>query len=321
MTSSFSTPTWSSYSDMEEEKVRANQATLQKEFDQTGGERPMFGDLGQTMGDLGKIVANAGIGLATDYVDLGLGLVDVATETGKWLGAEVTEAGSGQFNGDAIFNDSDNPLTAWRRDTFRTETQAGQIASNIVRGAVSLLSLPKVGIKGLAMAPKLLSKASALGPIATGAAKVGQKLDKLDDTLKAAKHLEKGAKAVSGLENAFDKGSSAKKAVDIVGNSDWLKLTFGETAKLSPDLGNWWKTVGANARVLTAPVGKKAKIRTISEALAWDAFVAFNITGEGNWEDDETFADAMRDMGLPSVPFLQTNLEDSMWSQIGRAHV
>ena len=35
----------------------------------------------------------------------------------------------------------------------------------------------------------------------------------------------------------------------------------------------------------------KASLRTVGEALAWDAFVAFNAAGEGNPMLDETFTD------------------------------
>ena len=49
-------------------------------------DRPVFAqDAGQFFGDLGKIAINAPIALATDYVDLGLGVADVVGQTAQIL--------------------------------------------------------------------------------------------------------------------------------------------------------------------------------------------------------------------------------------------
>ena len=49
---------------------------------------------------------------------------------------------------------------------------------------------------------------------------------------------------------------------------------------------------------LKALKGDKIAIRTVGEALAWDAFVAFNMAGEGNDEFDEGFSNFLVDSGM-----------------------
>ena len=55
----------------------------------------------------------------------------------------------------------------------------------------------------------------------------------------------------------------------------------------------------------------KASLRTVGEALAWDAFVAFNAAGEGNPMLDETFTDFLNEAGLPNVPLFRTSIRDT----------
>ena len=52
------------------------------------------------------------------------------------------------------------------------------------------------------------------------------------------------------------------------------------------DVANGVKGTIANVKGMPNNV----KIRTVGEALAWDAFVAFNMAGEGNDEFDEGFS-------------------------------
>ena len=55
----------------------------------------------------------------------------------------------------------------------------------------------------------------------------------------------------------------------------------------------------------------KASVRTVGEALAWDAFVSFNAAGEGNPMLDETFTDFLNEVGLPNVPLFRTSIRDT----------
>ena len=55
----------------------------------------------------------------------------------------------------------------------------------------------------------------------------------------------------------------------------------------------------------------KASVRTVGEALAWDAFVAFNAAGEGNPMLDETFTDFLDEAGLPHVSAFRTSIRDT----------
>ena len=114
-------------------QARAEQQQATAAADPTAlDERPLFAETpGQFAGDLVKSVVNPAAALLTDYVDLGHGLVDIAGQTGSWL------SGNG-FDGSKIFDDSDNPLTKARIDSFRSESQAGQFVNTTARVVVAL---------------------------------------------------------------------------------------------------------------------------------------------------------------------------------------
>ena len=132
--------------------IAEQQANAQAVVANGGDDRPLFAqDAGQFFGDLGKSILNPAAALVTDYVDLGHGLVDVAQQTGNLV------QGKG-FDGSKVFDDSDNPLTDWRIDTFRSETQAGQFVNTTARVVVALATLPKLALKGLAAPLKLLGR-------------------------------------------------------------------------------------------------------------------------------------------------------------------
>ena len=107
------------------------QATAVAAREEFNDDRPLFAqDAGQFFGDLGKSIINPAAALVTDYVDLGHGLVDVVGQTGNLI------QGKG-FDGSKVFDDSDNPLTAGRINTFRSETQAGQFVNTTARVVVA----------------------------------------------------------------------------------------------------------------------------------------------------------------------------------------
>ena len=254
---------------------------------------------GQFLGDAAKMVANAGVGIVTDYMDLAAGLADVAVQTGSAI------TGNG-FDGNKVFEDSDNPWTQWRRETFRTESQAGHLASNLLRVGTAIVSFPKVTASLVKFAPKLATGAKLSGGL-------GNIITKLDDVAKARQ-------ATTTALNTVGKGMQAKsagaRATQIAAGADWLGLTYADVAR-SIDKGDefkgvadWMKNVQQSSKALTQLTkgSGTARVRTLGEALAWDAFVAFNVFGEGDDEFDETLLDMAGDLNMP---LLQTDVEDS----------
>ena len=263
-------------------------------------DRPLFAETpGQFFGDLAKSVVNPAAALVTDYVDLGHGLVDIAGQTGSLI------SGNG-FDGSKVFDDSDNPLTKGRIDNFRSETQAGQFVNTTARVVVALATLPKLALKGLAMPLRLLSKAPAVGGLAGKGAKGILAADK---AIKASRTGTKGVTAsLKSIDEVKGLGGQATK---LAGADDWLKLTYKDVVNAGVEGQQFafgMRTVERAAKGLTKG---KASIRNVSEALAWDAFVAFNAAGEGNPMLDETMTDMFEDFGLPNIPIFRTSLADT----------
>ena len=252
-------------------------------------------DPGQFFDELGNIAGNTFFGLATDAMDLVAGVGDIAVQTGSLL------TGNG-FDANEIFNDSDNPWTQWRRQEFAYTTDAGAAVGNLSRMASMLVGMPAFGIKGAAMLPK----AAKLLKV-PGAAKAAGALDKADDFLKASR-LGKGQQAALGvLEEAGSKAGKIAKA------DDWLNATYKAvaTADKGGEVTKWWGSVKDSTKALTQLTREKGRVRTLAEAVAWDAFAAFNVYGEGDYEFDETLNDMLASNGLPSIPGLTTSATDS----------
>lgn len=287
---------------LRDQYAAANQQSF--EAAKTGGaDKPMFAsDPGQFVDELGNILGNAVTGIGTDFVDLGLGLADVAVATGKQLAGQ-------DANWDQVFDDSDNPLTQWRRREFESETQAGKVVSDVVRLGTLIATLPKSALKGAALAPRLIGKVGALGDVAAGASKLAKGIDAADDAIKAGRA---GYKASTEALKAtgFAKGTAAGKAAKIAAEKDWLRLTFKEIADV-PEAANWWTSVQQSTKALTQLTREKAKLRTVGEALAWDALATFSVFGEGDDEFDQTLNDTLREAGLPSFGALETSIEDT----------
>ena len=257
-------------------------------------ENPM-GALG---GDLVKSIVNPVLAFGTDAVDIGHGLVDILGQTGSLI--------SGQgFDGSKIFDDSDNPLTKARIEAFRSETQAGQFFNTTARVVFALATLPKLALKGLAMPLKLISKAPVVGGLA---GKGAQGILAADKALKATRT---GTKATTTALNAIQKGAPTSKVAKLANADDWLKLTYKDVVNAGVEGQQFafgMRTVERAAKGLTKG---KASIRNVSEALAWDAFVAFNTAGEGNPMLDETMTDFFEEVGLPTIPFFRTTMTDT----------
>lgn len=282
----------------EEQKRRALQAETDRNVaaDPTVlDDRPLFAETpGQFLGDLAKSIVNPAAALVTDYVDLGHGLVDIAGQTGSLV------SGNG-FDGSKVFDDSDNPLTKARIDGFRSETKAGQFVNTTARVVVALATLPKTALKGLAMPLRLISKAPAVGGLA---AKGVNALTKAPTALKGTAGITKG------LDNAA-KLKGAGKATKLANADDWLKLTYKDLVNAGGDAEKFAFGMRTVERTAKSLVKGKVSVRSVGEALAWDAFVAFNAAGEGNPMLDETMTDMLEDFGLPNIPIFRTSLADT----------
>jgi hypothetical protein len=290
-----------------------------EQFDKEPNQKPVWAESpGQALDEVGNILGNALTGLGTDYLDLGAGLADVVVQ-----GASAV-MGNG-FDTSKVFDDSDNPWTQWRQDNFEAETQAGEIASGIVRVGTMIATLPKIGVKGLAILPRLAkaSKAPLAGELGGAALLLGddvlQAVNRAGDLLDGGSAAKKATTAaMEGLD--FAKGTAAAKAAGRAGRNSWLQATYKEIAD-APEAATWWRSVQDSTKALTQ-LGKGSagqKIRTVGEALGWDAFVAFNVYGEGDNSFDETIGDALAEFGintwLPRTGIEDTGL-DRKWKQM-----
>ena len=291
-------PTFLSEEEYQRRQLKANESSSPA-VATVADDRPLIAETpGQAIGDLAKSIVNPVVAFGTDYVDLGHGLVDILGQTGSLI------SGNG-FDGSKIFDDSDNPLTEARIDAFRSETQAGQFVNTTARVVFALATLPKLALKGLAMPLRLISKAPAVGGLA---AKGAKGLLAADDAIKATRT---GTKATTTALNAIQKGAPTSKVAKLANADDWLKLTYKDVVNAGVEGQQFafgMRTVERAAKGLTKG---KASIRNVSEALAWDAFVAFNTAGEGNPMLDETMTDMFQDLGLPNIPIFRTSLADT----------
>ena len=268
---------------------------------------------GQAMSEVGRQLFNSGGALVTDYLDLFSYLGDTVVETGNVL------SGKG-FNPDGKFlNDADNPWTQWRIETFEPETQVGMGVRPIIRTGVALLSLPKVGLKGLLTPLTWLGKAPVVGKAAR-AGKAG--LLGASRAMRATDSTADIARSLNALGKTLPKGKTARFAKNMA-KTPWLYATYDDVAKAViagerlTGVKDWMQSVRLGAKGLTN-LGKLSggqKIRTIGEALAWDAFIAFNASGEGDQLSDETLSDALAMTGNPfwqaiGTP-LATNADDA----------
>lgn len=282
--------------------------SAQKQFDQqvksgNAGAKPLLAkDGGQALEEVGNILGNTVTGLVTDYFDVGAGLADVAVQAGNLA------TGKG-WDWNKVFDDSDNPWTHWRQQNFEAETQAGQVVSNVARVASMLLTMPKTALKGIAL-PFRIANATRLPLAAEAAGSAVKRLNAADDFLKAgSKASQATTAAMEGLD--FAKGTNAAKAAGRAGRNSWLQATYKEIADV-PEARTWFQSVGDSVKSLApGAIAKRMTPRNVAEAIGWDAFVAFNVYGEGDDSFDETITDMLSNSGLPHLPFLKTELQDA----------
>ena len=242
---------------------------------------------GSTLLDIPKAALDVGSGLVTDLVDLGSGLVDVARAT-------ASSAGLGEFGWDQVFDDRDNPLTQFRRNTVGNyDTKLGEMI-----GTTGRIASFFVGGKWLYRAPKLASKINQLGKI------VGLVPGAYRSTA-TAQRLATGAAAAN-------KAAKGTKVFKIASKNPYLTTTFKDIAN-APEVAGWWKSSVNSFRAIKGMGKAKINPRNLAETLAMDLFASFNVFGEGNDGMDETIFDMFDDVGL-EVPeaLLQSPLDSGV---------
>ena len=258
--------------------------------------------IGNAIGDTGKILANAGLGLVTDVVDLALGIGDTAVQVGNLAQGK-------EFELDNWFNDSDNPWTEWRRDTFKTSTQAGQTVSNFVRLGTLLATLPKA-IPGIA---------STGIKLAAGASK-GSRIAKGAKGLQAAQSASRNAQLTSKIQaiaKGLPAGSNAQKAADIAANTPEISKALSSATTASKGYvglvdASYTAKVGQRLKNVGLSIAERYKPRNLAQTLGYDALATFMVAGEGELDFDETLSDFLADVGSPIyIPGLTTDVGDS----------
>ena len=287
---------------LEDEAIQT--ATAKQQAD---NQKPVWaGDTENPLGNVAidtlKIGANAAVGLVTDVVDLGHGIADTVVQTGNLLQGK-------DWDWDAWMNDSDNGWTQWRRETFKTSTQAAQTASNFLRLGTLLATLPKAGASLAARGAKGLAavnKASRAGGVATA----------IEGGLTASRNAK-----LAGRIQALAKGKpvgNAKKALDIAGNtpeiSGALRGVVQNSMIQGPGVASYSAKVGQRLKNVGISIAERYRPRNLAQTLGYDALATFMVAGEGVLDFDETVSDLAKENGIFYVPALTTSAEDSAFS-------
>ena len=243
---------------------------------------------GDTPKDVLQAFPNALVGVATDILDLGAGVGDLAREGYR----RVTEGDQYEFNrGDLLFNDSDNPWTQWRRDNMGTsDTYAGEFASIGLR--IASLALPFNWIQGQKWArlPGQLTR-------------IGQLVGKVRKPYQTAKQIDRISDVASGAQKA----SGIARASGMVLKNPYLTASYKDVAKI-PELGNWMK----RTQIAVQQTFKtKTKLRNLAETAAFDVVAGFMIFGEGDESLDETVFDFAASLGINIPLGAQTTIQDT----------
>ena len=273
--------------EMAADKAKADELAVQQQAlgQGLGDDRPFIS--GGTVTDLFKAPIDVGAGLLTDVGDLVAGVTDVARAT-------ASSAGLGEFGWDQVFDDRDNPLTQFRRDTVGNyDSKLGEMI-----GTTGRIASFFVGGKFLYKAPKLASKINQLG--------------KLVGLVPGAYRSATTAQRLATGAAAANKAAKGTKAFKIASKNPYLTTTFKDIAN-APEVAGWWKSSVNSFRAIKGMGKAKINPRNLAETLAMDLFASFNVFGEGNDGMDETVFDMFDDVGL-QVPeaLLQSPLDSGM---------
>ena len=330
-----------------EDKRRAEleKQSAQQAKEGGGDDRPFVADsFGGGLMDLVKAPLNALAAIPTDIVDLGLGAVDVAKGLADRFGNYVGSGGESLDVGgiassvqsgntapliDAIgqgwqdtfkyYDDADNRLTQWREQHFGNfESGGGQLLGTTLRALTAIVSFPKLGARGLAIGGKVLSAASKGDDVADAFKAVSG----IDDFLKPFKALqaELGAAKIApeAAKSAVNLGRQVAGNPAMYGRYEAIAKAAIKNPEIKP-LVAWMDDLKGGIKDTFGAVRTPSNFRgpdSIATAVGWDAFVAFNMAGEGNSFNDETLSDyIMTQPGLRSLhayasPF-STRIEDS----------
>jgi hypothetical protein len=298
----------------EAEQARLSQ--LQQADPSLKGKPLLSGNPGDWAADAALIAGNAFTGLATDFGDLVSYVGDVA-------GYAVDSAMGDESPDRTMFDDTDNPWTQWRINTFEKNyrTEAAQGVGDLVRLGSALLvpgmqggmgRFATIPFRGGAKAANIVTGGKA-GKFATAIGNRVEKLPGVSDLLKLTKsdpaELALSDKGMADLVDTLRTGGSkgAKTAAASLQQDWWLRAPLkdlGSAVRKRGVLGNgvmddidrYASAVGdAVTTQFKAYKNMKGgvKIRTLGEAMGWDALASFNVAGEGNDGLDETFADAI----------------------------
>ena len=274
-------PVENPFLDLAREQTARNEAAVQEQA--INGDDRNFID-GGIVGDIAKTLVNVPAALVTDVVDLGLGIVDVGRAT-------ASSAGLGEFGWDQVFDDRDNALTQFRRNTVGTyDTKLGEMIGTTGRFASFF-----VGGGLITKIPKLARAASILN-----------KVPGLAGAYRSAGTAQKLATGAA----AANKAAKGTKAFKVASKNPYLTTAFKDIAN-APEVAGWWKNSVNSFRAIKGMGKTKINPKNLAETLAMDLFASFNIFGEGNDGMDETVFDMFDDMGIDVNESLLQNPLDS----------
>ena len=246
----------------------------------------------EAMTELQTIAGNVLTGYATDWVDLGHMVGDVAAY------------GTGNFNDqtDEFWSDIDNPLTRWRRNKFETTTQVGQFANTTLR-FLSLFVGAGWAAKGGSALLRGGARAATRAPVVgRGIGRAVAAADKATDAIRSYGKV----KAFSAADVVKAEGltgsavSVAKKLQDAPAYMRYDAARILNAAKQDPQAYQGLRAVGTaltnNLKAFSrAPLD--IKIRTVGDLVVKDAFVTFMIAEDPGMEG--TIGDWAAETGNP----------------------
>ena len=212
---------------------------------------------------------NPAAALVTDYVDLGHGLVDVAQQTGNLIQGKGFDAGK-------IFDDSDNPLTEWRINTGPVRDRCWSVRQHHVSccGGVGIAAqgCTEVGCGRAAEGTEQGCLQLARWQVAGQSSR-----PRLTTPIKAGRE---GNRAVTKAPGLNTEGCAKQQGRGPGRADDWLKLTYKDVVNGVVEGGPATVMRSSNRTCGQEPdQGQKVSCERLGEALAWDAFVAFNMAG------------------------------------------
>jgi hypothetical protein len=267
--------------------------------------------------DWGKELQNIGgnvlTGFVTDFMDLGAMVGDIG------------RASVGGMSWNEVGNDSDNPWTTWRRNTFKVESQAGKFINTFARfGSLAYPSnFLKLGVRALMGAAKLGTTVTRTRGLARGAVGLaGRGLEGvgglraasgLDDLLTPLKRVRDFGKTTA-FTDRFSKADDIIKARTGSGmkflergarvDEQYMAVALDDLIKRAPDadfMTRWVRGVEAQTRAIWK-LPAQQKIRTLGDLVVRDAFATFMLAGEGDDAfDDAAGAEFVAGLNIPGV--------------------